>query len=180
VASIVLPRNSLIMVGGVPGSGKSHLLERVRTHEFTCKISADEIRGAIQARHGFDPEGYFPQFIEEARQEFFEELHHAWSAAESILVEAAYLSKHSRQEMIQWCDERNYTPHLLLVQATWEQCLAGVRARTRGVPEEKLRNYWRDYLSLEASLQAGKVDTGLASVLLVNRDDSIEEIVFGA
>lgn len=168
------------MVGGVPGSGKSHLLSRVRTSPTAFVLAADDVRARVQEAHGYDGDAYVEDCIEEAREEFFNELHNAFSAGESILVEAAYLTEHSRLEMIDWCNARAYTPHLIIVSATWSQCCEGNGTRNRRVPIGKLLNYWYQFTELERRLMAGQLDAGLASAVLIGRAEPYEEIVFAA
>lgn len=180
MATIVLPQRSLVLVGGVPGSGKSSLLANTK---FTSsmdvfKISADDVRGAVQEERGYTFHGYVEHCIEPARERFFDELHEAWSAGENIVIEAAYLTRKSRAEMIKWAEDRAYAIHMFLVTATWRECVAGVVGRNRTVPIEVLADYWREYQDWLPQLQMGKLDEGLASVHILDRNEILDEVVF--
>lgn len=181
MTKLVLPHQSLVLVAGVPGSGKSHLLSNTK---FTSRLgvftlSADDVRGDVQEFYGFDHDDYIEECIEEAREDFFNELHEAWSASENIVVEAAYLTRHSRTEMVSWAQARNYTTHLILVTATWEECVRGVSERGRSVPLDVLSSYWSNYEMFLAQLEAGRLDAKMASAHITSRTDTFDEIIFG-
>lgn len=178
MAKLILQSRSLVMVGGMPGSGKSHLLSRVRAEPHALKLSADDLRADVQAERGFSRDDYIEECIEEARDRFFIELHEGFSAGESILIEAAFLRAEARREMIDWCYARNYAAHLILVTTTWPQCLQGNEGRPREVPFTKMCDYWQAYETLLEQIRLGKLDNGLASALLLGRSESLEEIVF--
>jgi len=180
MATLVLPQRSVVIVGGVPGSGKSSLVENT---EFVSdmdvfKISADEVRGRIQEERGYAHHDYVEHCIDAAREVFFDELHEAWSAGENIVVEAAYLSEHSREEMIWWARTRNYAPHMFLVTATWKQCVAGVCKRDRTVPIDVLANYWSLFKNWLPKLTDGLLDEGLESMHIFDRDETLDQVVF--
>lgn len=181
MASLVLPQRSLVLVGGVPGSGKSTLMSAIdfKSGLGVFKISADDVRGAVQEENGHGFNDYVEECIDVARERFFDELHEAWSAAENIVIEAAYLSAHSREEMIWWALTRNYSVHLFLVTATWRECVEGVAKRDRVVPIDVLAAYWHQYKRWLPKLQAGNLDEGLSSVHILSRTETIDEVVFG-
>lgn len=181
MASLVLPQRSLVLVGGVPGSGKSNLLSKTlftSSVSDVFKIAADDVRGRVQEELGYTFHGYAENCIEPARERFFDELHEAWSAGESIVIEAAYLTRKSRAEMIKWADERAYSVHMFLVTATWRECVAGVASRDRSVPIGVLAEYWHQYQDWLPQLRMGKLDEGMAAVHILDRNEILDEVIF--
>lgn len=175
------PPKSVVLVGGVPGSGKSTLLEQVVLRPSGVRvISADDVRGVVQERHGLPYDDFSKAHIDEARGDFFNHLAIASGWSRNILCEAAYLSEKSQSEMVQWGQQHGYSVHLLVVGASLEECLVGVLERSRPVPADVVRNYYTDFIYLQARLNARKIPRGLQSATIIDRVERVERITFGA
>lgn len=166
---------AIVLVGGVPGSGKSRLLEQIN-EPGAAIIAADEVRGDIQEAHGLSRHAYVESLIPEARNEFFNLLDDATLEEKSIFVEAAYLSPHSRGEMTDWAFEHGYDAHLILVHAPFNECMRGVAQRKRTVPPKVVRRYYEAWLKTEKEIAQGGLERGLKSIVLVGREDEVEEL----
>lgn len=178
--ALIYPSPSIVLVGGVPGSGKSTLLSKAWYSNSAFLFSADDIRGRVQEAHGFNAHDWIPSCIPEARKQFFSELEENVARGRNLIVEAAYLSSKSQKEMIKWAKDNNYACHLLLVQATLEECLYGVEDRERTVPTDVVLHYWSQWQQLSTRLNVwGEMPKGLSSALIINRYDQIDSILFG-
>lgn len=166
-SDVHLPVGSLVMLAGVPGSGKSTLSARCAPD--VRLLEADRYRGAVQVERGLPEHAYHPECVPEARTRFLADLHTHLSAGDSTIVEAALLSDRSRQELIDLGAEYGRPVHLVLVHATWEQCLEGVQCRSRSVPVERLKEFWALWENLEARLRADDALPGVSEIHIIDR-----------
>lgn len=172
------PNPSVVLVGGVPGSGKSYLLDHVKTSRGTFVTSADHVRGKVQEAHGFSYDDYREDLIPEAREVFFTALDGAVDRGENIINEGTYLTEHSIAEMVAFAQKNSYSCSLLLVKASIGQCLGGVTRRERSMGLTDVLKYWRRFRRLEQQLLDGGLMRGLSGATIITRETPVEGLYF--
>lgn len=163
------PARSMVMVAGVPGAGKSALL-RGADLRGTRLLEADVYRGAVQERRGLDRDAFVADCVADARTLFFADLNAALAAGQDVVVDAALVRSRARAELCALAQETGHSAHVVFVDATWEQCLTGVRSRARTVEREQLAAYWRTWSALRGRMaEGGWPEPELASVTVIDR-----------
>lgn len=172
---------SIIMLGGVPGVGKSTLLDHIDLDPQQAEIvSADECRGRVQMMHDEPYHAYVEERIPEARDDFFRALDSASENEKNIVCEAAYLTHHSRNEIIRWAQQNQYEVHLIVLYTSLEAIREAQNSRERRVPEEILLRHWENWERLADELDDSVLDDGLSTAIMLDRTevDCLDSIRF--
>jgi predicted kinase len=170
VSDLAYEPSALLMVAGVTGAGKSTLLERCAPAHAVL-LSADTIRGAIQAAHGLPVDEYHPQHIPAARQVFLGDLRKALQAGRPVIVDATLVQSKARDELIAEAQVHQRPVHALVLDVTLGQALDGVSRRgPRAVKEKDVRRYYNLWAQWKRRLREGVVDQGLQSVAVLDRE----------
>jgi predicted kinase len=121
---------ALLMVAGVPGSGKSTMLSGCDL-AGAALLEADAYRGRVQRQHGIDEHAFDQGSIPQARQLFLSDLHDHLAGGRDVIVDAALVRPHGRQELAELAVRYGHQLHMICVDATFEECVAGVNGRAR-------------------------------------------------
>lgn len=163
---------SLVMLGGVPGAGKSTFLDRFDLGFDVEVVRADDCRGRVQVLRGLPFHAYDEDSIPEARRDFFRALDYAVMYNKNIIAEASYLTPHSRNEIIRYADSVGYLPHLLLITAPLGAVRDAQKNRLRSVPDDVLVRHWENYERLADELEDSQLDIGLATATMLDRSEA--------
>jgi len=155
----------VVMVGGVPGSGKTTLLNRALPDDAFL-LSADDYRGRVQERMGKPYDAHVDDAIPAARREFLADLHKLLVYKVPVFIDAAYLTTHSQTEISTIASEHLIRSHVIMVEATLDECLEGVRDRPRPVPEHIVRSYYRQWIYMRMLLEQNRLYGPVSGVVL--------------
>lgn len=172
---------SIIMLGGVPGVGKSTLLDNIELDfKRTEIVSADDCRGRVQVMHDEPYHAYVEERIPEAREDFFKALAYAEAFRKNVICEAAYLTAHSREEIIRWAQHNHYDVHLIVLYTSLEAIREAQNSRERRVPEDVLLRHWENWERLSGELDDSVLDSGLSTAIMLDRTevDCLDSIRF--
>lgn len=133
---------TLIMVCGVPGSGKTTWIKNSQKNHGGVHISRDEIRFSMVS----EEEEYFSKETE-VFDTFLQKIQDAIDAEEEIIyIDATHISRHSRKQVLGVLDLKDY--HLVYVEfrVPYDICIKQNNKRTgrAKVPENVIRRmYWQ-------------------------------------
>lgn len=174
-----MPRRSILMVGGVPGSGKSSFIDRAIAPDVTI-ISADDCRGAVQESAGISKSAYAEECIPLARKLFLRLLNDALVGDQSIVVDAAYLTDHSRNEIAAWALAAEYNTACVFIRASLMEIHEGNTSRARTVDPEAMSKFIQDWEKVYHSNEIHLVNGHHCFNVIMNREASEEaQVNFG-
>lgn len=173
----------MLVVSGLPGGGKSTLLRRIdagRGATPLIRIDSQDVRERWERR--------LPRWVPYvllrplARVEHYLRLWLALRSVASVAVHDCGQLAWVRRWLAWEAGRRERGLHLLLVDVTSDQALAGQRARDRAVSAYAFARHQRAMAALRARLLAGLLPTGCTSAVLVDRATvhSLRCVEFGA
>ncbi|MEV5438024.1 AAA family ATPase [Streptomyces sp. NPDC052682] len=158
------PRD-LVAITGLPGSGKSTLMRRAVKGP---RVDSQDTRDRWDAR--------MPRFLPYAvyrplvRLAHYAGLRRALRSGEGVVVHDCGTQAWVRRWLAREARRRGGTLHLLLLDVTPEQALAGQRARGRGVSRYAFRRHRDVTTRLLRAVEHGDLPAGCASAILLDRD----------
>ncbi|MBY0551226.1 MAG: AAA family ATPase [Candidatus Obscuribacterales bacterium] len=129
--------NKLVLLAGVPGSGKTTLSQRLIDKGFVS-INADQIREELwgDAAEQSNKEAVFKVFFERLE----EGLRRGWD----IVIDNTNINGRHREPIIERAKAAGYTDiQIWVVDTPLEVCLERNRLRARNVPEDIVENMHR-------------------------------------
>lgn len=129
----------IILLVGIPGSGKTTLAERLTNKGFVC-LNADSIReelwgNAIDQR---DPQKVFAKF--------FKQLEDILKQGKDIVIDNTNLNFKHRKQIIDRADRAGYTDvQLWLLDTPLDLCLERNKSRERIVKEDVIANMYMEF-----------------------------------
>ncbi|MBD0421067.1 AAA family ATPase [Streptomyces sp. NPDC052309] len=168
------PRD-LVVVTGLPGSGKSTLMERTVRGR---RIDSQDTRDRFDRR--------MPRFLPYAlyrplvRLAHYAGLRRALRSGEGVVVHDCGTQAWVRAWLAREARRRGTTLHLLLLDVGAETALAGQRERGRGVSRYAFRRHRAATARLLRSAAKGELPAGCASAILLDRAaaDTLRRIAF--
>ncbi|MGW0611686.1 AAA family ATPase [Streptomyces sp. NPDC002788] len=173
--ALLFAPHDLVVVTGLPGSGKSTLMRRTVPGR---RIDSQDTRDRWARR--------MPRFLPYAlyrplvRLAHYAGLRRALRTGEGLVVHDCGTQAWVRRWLAREARRRGGTLHLLLLDATPEQALAGQRDRGRGVSRYAFLRHRAATTRLLRSVERGELPTGCGSAVLADRDaaNTLHRIAF--
>ncbi|MFF7727456.1 AAA family ATPase [Streptomyces sp. NPDC008001] len=177
------PAGDLLIVSGLPGSGKSTLIRRAvppldaREGIVWCVDSQDTRERLERRTPGWLPYGAYRPL---ARLAHYAALRRALRSGASTVVHDCGQRGWVRRWVAHEARRRGAGAHLLLLDVPPRTALAGQAARGRGVSPYAFGRHRRAMARLVAEVTARSVPEGMASVVVLDRRaaDALGRIVF--
>ncbi|MEU6180561.1 AAA family ATPase [Streptomyces coeruleorubidus] len=168
------PRD-LVVVTGLPGSGKSTLMRRTVPGR---RIDSQDTRDRWDGR--------MPRFLPYAvyrplvRLAHYAGLRRALRTGEGVVVHDCGTQAWVRRWLAREARRRGGSLHLLMLDVTPEEALAGQRDRGRGVSRYAFLRHRAATTRLLRAVERGELPAGCGSAILVDRDaaDTLRRIAF--
>ncbi|MFF5522272.1 AAA family ATPase [Streptomyces coeruleorubidus] len=168
------PRD-LVVVTGLPGSGKSTLMRRTVPGR---RIDSQDTRDRWDGR--------MPRFLPYAvyrplvRLAHYAGLRRALRTGEGVVVHDCGTQAWVRRWLAREARRRGGALHLLMLDVTPEEALAGQRDRGRGVSRYAFLRHRAATTRLLHAVERGELPAGCGSAILVDRDaaDTLRRIAF--
>jgi predicted kinase len=158
------PRD-LVVVTGLPGSGKSTLMRRTVPGR---RIDSQDTRDHWDSRMPrFLPYGVYRPLVRLAHSAG---LRRALRGGEGVVVHDCGTQAWVRRWLAREARRRGGTLHLLMLDVTPEEALAGQRDRGRGVSRYAFLRHRAAANRLLRSVERGELPAGCGSAILVDRD----------
>jgi predicted kinase len=148
VDRLVYPEGSLVVIGGLPGAGKSTLTRRVRAGAVV--VNPEEVASRLSGRQGHQVRAASPQVSAAMRKE----ITRALRQGKNVIVDAPALYPHLRAEYAVLAALEGRPAHMVLVNATPRQAQEGQASRGERIMRPSvMRRYARLRAQLNSTLR---------------------------
>lgn len=162
------PAGDRVVVSGLPGSGKSTLIDHtVAVDDRVRRIDSQDTRERWERRMpALLPYGLYRPLV---RMVHFARLHRALASGAGVVVHDCGTQGWVRRWLAADALRRGRGMHLVLLDVTPREALAGQAGRGRTVSGYAFLRHRRAVRRLFADAQAGRLPDGCASVVLLDR-----------
>ncbi|MEU6659708.1 AAA family ATPase [Streptomyces sp. NPDC046821] len=158
----------LVVVSGLPGSGKSTLMSRVVEAGGAVRIDSQDTRDRWAARvPRLLPYALYRPLV---RLAHFAGLRRALRSGGSVVLHDCGTQRWVRSWLAREAGRRGVRLHLMLLDVDAGTALAGQRDRGRGVSRYAFARHRRAVAALVSSAERGDLPRGCASAVLLDRD----------
>jgi predicted kinase len=159
------PEGDLVVVSGLPGSGKSTLMRRVRQAD---RVDSQDARSLLEKWiPGWIPYGFYRPL---ARAMHLRRLRRAVLGGGSLVVHDCGDQRWVRGWLGRTARRQGRSLHLVLLDASAEQALDGQRSRGRTVSRRAFDRHRAAWRRLVAEVSDGKAPGGAVSAVLLDRE----------
>ncbi|WP_346098475.1 AAA family ATPase [Streptomyces olivaceiscleroticus] len=184
VRELDFPARCLVVVSGLPGGGKSTLMQRVvpaldRAGAPVHRIDSQDVRERWEAgRLGALPYGLLRPLVRIAH---YRGLRRALRSGDSVVVHDCGTVAWVRRWIARTARRDDRELHLLLLDVPAEVALSGQRARGRGVSGYAFARHRRAVDRLLARARAARLPKGFTATVLLDRRaaEALERTTFG-
>ena len=177
------PENAVVVVSGLPGSGKSTLIKRAAGGASGSagpvhRLDSQDARERWARKLPRLPYGLYRPLVRVAH---YTALWRALRSGESVVVHDCGSLPWVRRRLARVAHRSGRTLHLLLLDVPAQDALAGQAARGRRVSRYAFRRHLRSVGRLISGAENGLPPRGCASVVLLDRRsaDALDAIGFG-
>lgn len=161
------PRD-LVVVTGLPGSGKSTLMRRAVAGGDGVRVDSQDTRDRWDARmSGALPYAVYRPLV---RLAHYAGLHRALRSASGAVVHDCGTQTWVRGWLARAAGRRGGTLHLVFLDVTPDTALGGQRERGRGVSRYAFLRHRRAAARLLRAVERGDLPHGVGSAVLLDRD----------
>ncbi|WP_327407059.1 AAA family ATPase [Streptomyces sp. NBC_01288] len=161
------PRD-LVVVTGLPGSGKSTLMRRAVAGGAGVRVDSQDTRDRWEARTaGALPYAVYRPLV---RLAHYAGLHRALRSASGAVVHDCGTQTWVRGWLARAAGRRGGTLHLVFLDVTPDTALDGQRERGRGVSRYAFLRHRRAAARLLREVERGDLPRGVDSAILLDRD----------
>ncbi len=183
-AELRYPAGDLVIVSGLPGSGKSTLIRRAvpaldgRGGLVWCVDSQDSRERLERRTPRWLPYGAYRPIV---RAVHYAALRRALRSGASAVVHDCGERSWVRRWAVRAARRRGGGAHLVVLDVDARTALVGQRARGRGVSSRAFRRHRATTTALLAEAAAGGLPHGMASAALLDRAavDTLRRVAFG-
>ncbi|GAA3375933.1 AAA family ATPase [Streptomyces sannanensis] len=162
--ALVFPAGDLVVVSGLPGSGKSTLIRRTAE---TRAIDSQDTRDRWEQRMPrFLPYGVYRPLV---RMAHYAGLRRALRSGESVVVHDCGTQAWVRRWLAREARRRDRALRLVLLDVTPETARDGQRERGRGVTGYAFARHRHAVARLVRDAETGRLPSGCASAILLDR-----------
>ena len=159
-----LPARALLLVAGVPGAGKTTMLAHVDTRGSKV-LDADPIRARRARRLGRLPYRLWRPLV---HGEHYLRVLLALPGPDGLVVHEPGTRGWMRRLLLRCAARSGRSAHLLLLDVTLDEALAGQRQRRRMLHRSAFGRHWRRWLALRPRADR-LTEEGWSSVRLLDR-----------
>ncbi len=141
-------RPCLVLVGGLPGTGKSTLAAGLATRAGFHVISSDRMRKElaglepeVSAAAGFGEGIYTPSWNERTYEALFDDARRRLRRGGRVIIDASFREERRRAAFLELSDSLRVPGIFLLLQAPPERVHRRIEARTSGPSDADLSTY---------------------------------------
>lgn len=161
------PRD-LVVVTGLPGSGKSTLMRRAVAGGNGVRVDSQDTRDRWDARmSGFLPYAIYRPLV---RLAHYAGLHRALRSASGAVVHDCGTQTWVRGWLARAAGRRGGALHLVFLDVSPDTALGGQRERGRGVSRYAFLRHRRAAARLLRAVERGELPHGVGSAVLLDRD----------
>lgn len=129
-----LPKNALVILVGIPGSGKSTWSKSVAKH-YTTIVSTDDINEELNGKMI----GETLPNTSEVFEEFYKRIRAGLENGRQVIADATSISRYKRDDLYKIAKEFLVPIRVVVMKTPLEQSLKQNRQRERFVPDNKVR-----------------------------------------
>ena len=134
---IKIPEDSLVIMVGIPGSGKSTIAKKIANNE-TQIISTDKIRGEINGSEESQSN------TKEVFNEYHRRIDENLKNGELTIADATSIQDYARQNLYTIAQKYNRPIRIIIMNISLEQSLAQNNKRDRKVLEEVIKKMFNE------------------------------------